>query len=117
MKEKYSAVLLAVLAGGIGLHKFYLGKTVAGILYAVFFWTGVPAIMAFIDAICYLFMDKEEFDARYNDGDVCNSNAGSGDHSEQIKESLLKAKGLFEAGALTEEEYNIIRAEILGGIK
>lgn len=116
MKEKYSAVLLAILAGGIGLHKFYLGKTVAGILYAVFCLSGVPAIMAFIDAICYLFMDREEFDARYNGVEVQHEDNVEA-QAELVKSRLTEAKRLFETGALSEEEYINIRAEILGGIK
>jgi|GEM_PF-542232 len=49
-KNSTTAVVLALLLGGIGAHKFYLGKTGQGILYLVFFWSCVPAIIAFFEA-------------------------------------------------------------------
>lgn len=49
-KDKTVAVLLAVFLGGLGAHKFYLGQTTAGILYLIFFWTYIPAVLGLIDA-------------------------------------------------------------------
>lgn len=43
MKSKTTAYLLLIFLGGLGLHKFYLGKTGMGILYiftAAFFGIG-----------------------------------------------------------------------------
>lgn len=53
--SKWIYVLLAFFLGGIGVHKFYAGKTGAGICYLLFCWTGIPAFIAFIEfiiAIC-----------------------------------------------------------------
>lgn len=66
MKTKTSAVLLAVVFGFIGIHKFYLGKNASGILYLVFFWTGIPFILSLVDAISYLLMSRTAWDERYN---------------------------------------------------
>ncbi len=49
-KNPTTAVVLALLLGGIGGHQFYLGNTVLGILYLVFSWTFIPAFIAFIEA-------------------------------------------------------------------
>lgn len=49
-KNPTTAVLLALLLGGIGIHKFYLGQTGKGIVYLLFSWTFIPAILAFINA-------------------------------------------------------------------
>ncbi|HOU25053.1 MAG TPA: TM2 domain-containing protein [Anaerolineae bacterium] len=49
-KDPTTAVVLALLFGGIGLHKFYLGQTGLGILYLLFSWTFVPAIVSFFEA-------------------------------------------------------------------
>lgn len=49
-KNPTTAVILALLLGGFGVHKFYLGKTGMGILYLVFCWTYIPAIVAFFEA-------------------------------------------------------------------
>ena len=43
--------LLALFLGGIGIHKFYAGKTSSGVLYLLFCWTGIPAFIAFIELI------------------------------------------------------------------
>ena len=46
--------ILAFLLGGIGIHKFYAGKTSSGILYLLFFWTGIPMFVSFIELIVAL---------------------------------------------------------------
>ena len=49
--NKIVYILLAVLLGGIGAHKFYCGKIGIGILYLVFCWTGIPEIAGLIEGI------------------------------------------------------------------
>lgn len=49
-KNPTTAVILALLLGGLGAHKFYLGQTGMGILYLLFCWTYIPSIVAFIEA-------------------------------------------------------------------
>ena len=64
-KSRVAAALLAFFLGGFGVHKFYLGRTAAGILYLLFFWTFIPAIIAFIEFIIYLTMTDEAFAEKY----------------------------------------------------
>ena len=68
MKNRYVAAALAFFLGGLGVHKFYLGKTMQGIIYLVFFWTYVPAFIAFVECIMYLFMSDTEFQKKYSSG-------------------------------------------------
>ncbi len=49
--NKLAYVLIALLFGGIGIHKFYSGKVGLGIVYLLFCWTFIPAIIALIEAI------------------------------------------------------------------
>lgn len=52
--NKIAYALLALFLGGLGAHKFYAGKIGAGIVYLVFCWTFIPAIIALIEFIIAL---------------------------------------------------------------
>ena len=66
MKNKYTAILLALFVGGIGIHRFYLGQTKIGLLYLVFCWTFISLIIAFFDFFYFLFSSAEKFNSVYN---------------------------------------------------
>ena len=65
MKNKIVAGILGILLGGWGIHKFYMGKVGAGILYLLFFWTGIPTIIGLIEGIMYLISDDQTFYRKY----------------------------------------------------
>lgn len=65
-KSRGVAALLAVLFGGVGVHKFYLNQAGWGILYILFCWTFIPAVLGLIEGLIYATMSDEEFDRRYN---------------------------------------------------
>lgn len=66
-KSKVTAGILALLLGGLGIHKFYLGSPV-GIVYLLFCWTFIPSFIGFIEGIIYLTFSgtDEEFTAKYS---------------------------------------------------
>ncbi len=64
-KSRTTATVLAFLLGGIGAHKFYLGRVGTGILYLLFCWTFIPAFISFVEFIIYLTMTDEAFSAKY----------------------------------------------------
>ena len=57
-RSKTFAAMLAIFLGGIGLHKFYLGKSLQGAVYLVFCWTFVPAEIGFFEGIGLLLMSE-----------------------------------------------------------
>ncbi|MEY2984741.1 MAG: hypothetical protein RLZZ568_1358 [Cyanobacteriota bacterium] len=66
MKNRLVALIFALFLGSFGIHKFYLGRVVAGILYLIFCWTGIPTILSFVDIILLALMDRHKFDRLYN---------------------------------------------------
>ena len=64
-KSKITAAILGLLFGGIGVHKLYLGKPIWGILYLLFFWTGIPSLFAFIESISYLCTPDDAWNRKY----------------------------------------------------
>src|ERR1700751_4016018 len=51
-KDEVVGVLLALFLGTFGAHHFYLRRPGLGILYCLFFWTGIPTVVSFIE--CFL---------------------------------------------------------------
>lgn len=73
-KNKFVAGILALFLGVLGIHKFYLGCTTAGIVMLVVFLLGIillgiPSfiigIIAFIEALIYFFKSDEAFEEKY----------------------------------------------------
>ena len=63
-KSKIIAGVLALILGGFGIHKFYLGAWGWGIVYIVLVWTWIPMIVSLIEGIRYLIMSEEEFNQK-----------------------------------------------------
>ena len=63
--NKAALLLLTFFLGGIGAHKFYLGKYWQGALYLVFCWTYLPALAALIEFVIYAFTSSERLDEKY----------------------------------------------------
>jgi TM2 domain-containing membrane protein YozV len=66
--SKAVLLLLTFFGGGLGAHKFYLGKYWQGALYLLFFWTGIPGLVALIEFIIYAFTSSERLNEKYTAG-------------------------------------------------
>ena len=55
MVSKGTYIALCLFLGGAGLHKFYSGKWIQGLLYLAFSWTGVPVVLALFDLVIAMF--------------------------------------------------------------
>jgi hypothetical protein len=60
-KNEVVGVLLALFLGCFGVHHFYLRRDTLGVLYLLFFWTGITAILGFIE--CFFMPGRVR---RYN---------------------------------------------------
>lgn len=119
MKNQNTAGLLALLLGGIGVHKFYLNKPIQGLLYAALCWTFVPVAIALIEAIVIFGMKPEKFNAKYNAGfqlaqpvqvHVAAVAAPQPDRVDRL-EALHRLK---TSGGLTDAEYENEKRRLLG---
>ncbi len=72
-KNRPLAILLALFLGGFGIHRFYVGPVSWGIAYLVFFWTGVPQFLAWLEAIYWLTRSDVDWAMKYG-GPVRQSN-------------------------------------------
>ncbi|MEA1048371.1 NINE protein [Lamprobacter modestohalophilus] len=64
-KSRLVAALLAFFLGWIGIHKFYLGHPVMGIIYIIFSFTLIPMLISWIEGIIYLLSSKRGFAMKY----------------------------------------------------
>ena len=64
-KSRLAAGLFGIFLGGFGVHKFYLGRVVWGVVYILFCWTFIPSLIGFIEGIIYLTMSDEAFAQKY----------------------------------------------------
>ena len=55
MVNKGTYIALCLFLGGLGIHKFYAGKWIQGLLYVAFCWTGIPVVIALIDLLVAMF--------------------------------------------------------------
>jgi hypothetical protein len=68
IRSRFVAATLAFFLGGLGVHKFYIGRGGAGILYVLFSWTFIPMVVGAMEALCYAsYRSDEEFTHRVCD--------------------------------------------------
>ncbi len=70
MRNKTIALILVLFFGYAGIHQFYLGNTKKGVLYLVFFWTGIPFVFAIIDFFRILTENQISFNEKYNNSNL-----------------------------------------------
>jgi TM2 domain-containing membrane protein YozV len=123
MRNRTAAILICFFCGGFGIHKFYLGKNVQGILFLIFSWTFIPSIIAFFEFLGLCFMSEREFDARFNyyaNPNLLDRSSGSAiPASRSIQDAtstLYELKKLYEDGIITAEEYEAKRRKMLDDI-
>ena len=64
-KSYWAFIVLCLIGGFIGLQEFYREKYLLGILAVLFCWTGIPYLVAYIEALVWLFKDENEWNLKY----------------------------------------------------
>ena len=121
-KDKTTAGVLGLLLGGVGIHHFYLGNTLRGIIYILLAWTFIPAFVGFIEGIMYLASSDEAWLARVGTVQapiamgmtltpepVVVQQAPEKDIAVEIE----KFAKLLDSGAITEDEFAAKKAKLL----
>jgi TM2 domain-containing membrane protein YozV len=106
-----------------GLHKFYLGQPLWGILYLLLFWTPIPKVASAIEGVWYLLQDGAEFDRNFNlsvisaDASIAPQPA-SVDPAQvgAIADALRQLDKLRQDGLMSEYEFEQKRRQLLDRI-
>lgn len=112
-KHKTVAGLLAILLGGLGIHRFYLGQW-WGIFYLLLCWTGITSLIALIEGIVFLCSNGEKWDDKYNEG-IAGGSEGSGGLVVALVIGVfvvIAIIGIFAAIALPAYQDYTIRAKV-----
>ena len=118
MRNKLVAAALAIAGSTFGLHQFYLGRKNKGILYAFFFWSGVPTVVGLIDAAMLMGLSDEEFELKYNATGMRAGLAMQGENpyslAQQQADFLLRLNEMRKNGIITQEQFEVARQNTLG---
>lgn len=49
-RDEVAGVLFAIFLGGLGIHQFYLRRNGLGLLFLLLSWTGMPTVIAWVEA-------------------------------------------------------------------
>ncbi|MBD2138172.1 NINE protein [Anabaena sp. FACHB-1237] len=118
-KSRTIAIILA-FSGTVtisGLHKFYLGQPLWGVLYVLLSWTPIPKVASAIEAVWYLTLDEDRFDANFNLGDVEQSMGRLSqpvtNQVELLSNALRELDRLREDGLISEYEFEQKRRQLV----
>ncbi|PSB32619.1 SHOCT domain-containing protein [Stenomitos frigidus] len=111
---------------GAGLHKFYVGQPLWGILYLLLSMTPIPRVASAIEGIWYLTQDADEFDLKFNDGItstvkptvrvVSKADAVDPGQISAVADAVRQLDQLRADGLLSEYEFEQKRRQLLDRI-
>ncbi|ACK72759.1 conserved hypothetical protein [Gloeothece citriformis PCC 7424] len=119
-KNRKIAVFLALLGSVLvlpipiaGIHKFYLGQPLWGILYLVLWQTPIPKIACAIDAVWYLVQDSQQFNVYFNLKQSINDSRSDPSQIKALASALRELDQLRAEGLLSEYEFEQKRRQLL----
>ncbi|TAE58075.1 MAG: NINE protein [Nostocales cyanobacterium] len=100
-----------------GLHKFYLGQPLWGILYVLLSWTPIPRVASAIEGVWYLAQDEESFNRNFNFGQsMIKDSSQVQNQVESIANALRELDALRQEGLISEYEFEQKRRQMLDQI-
>jgi TM2 domain-containing membrane protein YozV len=119
-KRRSIAIALAIASAVspiTGLHKFYLGQPLWGVVYLLIGWTPIPKIASIMEAVWYALQRPEEFNQYFNaETPVATMLSVSPSVSEAVAataEALRQLEALRQEGLISEYEFEYKRRQIL----
>ncbi len=122
LKKRKSRSIAAILAFSgtmtiSGLHKFYLGQPLWGILYVLLSWTPIPKVASAIEGVWYLAQDEEAFDRNFNFGkSAAKVSLQVGNQVESVASAVRELDALRQDGLISEYEFEQKRRHLLDQI-
>jgi TM2 domain-containing membrane protein YozV len=96
-----------------GLHKFYLGQPLWGVIYVLLSWTPIPKVASAIEGVWFLAQDEDTFDRNFNLGKSATISQSAGKQVSSIAEALRELEALRQDGLITEYEFEQKRRQLL----
>jgi TM2 domain-containing membrane protein YozV len=121
-KKRSIGIILALIGSVtpmVGLHKFYLGQPLWGIIYFLLSWQSPMArIACAIDVVLYLTQDNDLFTGRFNKNNitVSSSQAQISANPQQMTEiatAIRELEKLRQDGLISEYEFEQKRRQLL----
>lgn len=116
-KNRKIAAILAFTGTVIpiaGIHKFYLGQPLWGVLYLLLSWTPIPHVASAIEGFWYLVQNSDEFDRNFNVNVASSvSPTATSQHVNALADALRQLESLRQEGLVSEYEFEQKRRQLL----
>ena len=125
-KSRKIAIIIAILSTIVpwpiaGVHKFYLGQPIWGVIYLLLWNTPIPSIACAIDAVWYFVQGEEGFNSQFNHVSYSDPHAIYSKSLEPlpvsiVSEGLRELDKLREEGLVSDYEFEQKRRQLLDKI-
>lgn len=125
-KSRKTAIIVALVSTIIpwpiaGVHKFYLGQPLWGVIYLLLWNTPIPSIACAVDAVWYFVQGEEGFNAQFHnisdrDAHTVYSKSIEPLQVTVISQGLRELDKLREEGLVSEYEFEQKRRQLLDRI-
>jgi TM2 domain-containing membrane protein YozV len=105
--------LLGALTPIAGLHKFYLGQYIWGVIYILFWSNDILRIACAIDAVIYLMLGFERFGQFFNNDSNNTQSSVNPQQIGAIADALRQLEGLRADGLISEYEFEQKRRQLI----